>query len=242
MSRAIEPTGCTQRWCLCVYSHLMLSDRRLLLVRHCQAGVDALQEPSTWRLTPGGIADADRLARSSIFSATAVVAAGDEPKMVDSVRPLAGHRDARLAVSAALRESASGGWVAASEFERFVRRFLEAPGQAPAPGWESAEAAVDRFLAEVEALAVAESAGDIVVCTGGRILTATLVRIGLLRTEEAFEAWTTLQTPDVVPVVFDGQGEASLPGSAAIEALEARPSRDDGASDRQTHTGSLPPR
>ncbi|MEZ5378308.1 MAG: histidine phosphatase family protein [Acidimicrobiales bacterium] len=209
----------------------MIKDRRLFLIRHCQSAVDATRDPSTWGLTPRGAKDAGRLARSSLFSGTAVVAAGDEPKMVESVRPLADQLAIGLGVSAGLRESTSGGWVPDSEFEHVVRRFLEVPGQAPAVGWESAETTVDRFLTEVEELAATEPAGDIVVCTGGRVLTATLIQIGLLSTEDALDAWSALQMPDVVPVAFNNRGEPSLPGSPLVDTMLDAPKGDDGNPD-----------
>ncbi len=207
------------RWLVGAYARLMIADRRVHLLRHCRSAVDPTREPSTWGLTEDGAADADRLAQSSIFSTTTVVAAGDEPKMVETLRPLADRRGIELIVRAGLGESTHGGWVSDEDFEPIVRRFLEEPDTPPASGWESAANTADRFMVELDALAVAQPSGDIAVCTGGRALTATLVRLGLVRTEQALEAWAALQMPDIVTVAFDANGEPALPPSAGIETV-----------------------
>ncbi len=188
----------------------MIVDRRLFLLRHCQSAVDSTRDPSTWGLTPTGFDDAQRLARSPLLVDASIVAAGDEPKMVETVQPLADQLAINVTVSPRLAESGSGGWVSDEEFEPLVRRLLEDPDRAPAVGWESATATADRILAEIDDIAAGRPTGDIVVCTGGRAITASLIGLRLLDPIDALESWRALQMPDVVVVQFDRHGEASL--------------------------------
>lgn len=124
--------------------------------------------------------------------------------MVQTLRPLA----EELAVDVELREAfaeSRAEWVDdPGAFRRTVGRFLSEPGEPPADGWETASDAAARFIAGLEEALVAAS-GAVVMCSGGRVLTAVLCRLGLVEPEAALDSWVALRMPDVA-IVRRGAG------------------------------------
>ena len=58
---------------------------RVILVRHCQSDLNAATHPTTWGLTPEGRRQAAALASSPWLRAASVLAAGPEPKMIETL-------------------------------------------------------------------------------------------------------------------------------------------------------------
>lgn len=186
---------------------------RVLLVRHCQSAVDPTAAPSTWGLSDVGLEQARSLEGSlagTIGDAPAVVA-GSEPKLVQSLEPLAAAVGSRVATYRRLDESRSAGWLGDQEFLSVVRRFLEKPSAPPASGWETASATATRFVEAVDEVADGLPSGAAaVVCSGGRALTATLGHLGLVARSELFLVWRDLRMPDVAELEWRPNGRARL--------------------------------
>jgi broad specificity phosphatase PhoE len=202
MTTGPPPTGC-----------------QVLLIRHAQPVIDPRRHPSRFELAGEGEAAARRLA-TRIDTRPAVVAAGAEPKLVSTVAPLARRWGLPVVHHHDLGESRSRGWLDPEEFAQLVERFLTHPDRPPAVGWESADRAAGRLLAGISGLAAeAERPGPVVVCTGGRSLTAVLMAVGLVPRARTFETWLRLRSPELAKIRFDDAGRAHYevrPGLAAV--------------------------
>ncbi len=189
---------------------------RLILVRHAQSAVDPRRAPSTWGLTDNGRAAARRLAALGLFDRADGFYAGDEPKMVETLEPVAAERERRVQAEAAFGETHSEGFLGSEEFLATIQRFLAEPEVAPAPGWETAAAARARFGAAVERLRVVHEPpmnrdrvlpATVAIATGGRMITSYLAGVLGWSTEEALEHWRALRMPDLAVVELDEQPE-----------------------------------
>ena len=222
---------------------------RLVLIRHAQSAVNPQTPPATWGLSEEGHAGARRLGALGLFDRVRAFYAGPEPKMIQTLEPVATAR-ARLAAlppsalagvphdgpptalavqtDPAFAETHSEGFLGSDEFIATIRRVLEDPDTAPAPGWETAAAARARFNAAVEELRrrhEPEASGDrilpanLAICTGGRMLSAYLSGLLGWTPQESFERWQALKMPDVALVELDesGAGTVVIPfGTLAI--------------------------
>ncbi|MEO8162424.1 MAG: histidine phosphatase family protein [Ilumatobacteraceae bacterium] len=190
-----------------------MKSRSLVLVRHCESAVDRLKSPHSWDLNDRGLVDSLALATSDIIVDASVIAAGSEPKMVHSLEPMAGRLGVNVVKSSDFMESHSSGWFSDGDFHLVVRRFFDQPDVSPAPGWETADDAIRRLMSGLRDLdkRVGESRkGPIVVCSGGRLLTAFLVSIGILNRKVAFDAWRAIRMPDICIVDFDHEGNSAV--------------------------------
>ena len=180
---------------------------RIILVRHARSRVDQARNPREWGLTEEGAAAAGRLSALALFEHAAGFYAGSEPKMVQTLEPVAGALGRRVTAEAAFGETASEGvWAGEEAFQATVRRLFEAPAAATQPGWETAAAAVVRFGAAVERLREVHEPtlypghalpGTFAISSGGRMLTAYLAHLLGYTPEQAFTAWRALRMPDV---------------------------------------------
>ena len=118
---------------------------RVILVRNCQSAVDAAAHPSTWALTAEGRRQAAGLASSPWFEGAAILAAGPEPKMVQSLRPTAERLGIDIAIDGAFRETEAT-WLPHEQFLSRVTQLFASPTSAPAAGWEPSRNAGLRFL------------------------------------------------------------------------------------------------
>ena len=209
---------------------------RLILVRHAQSAPDPQHNPREWDLTEEGRAAARRLAALGLLDRADAFYAGPEPKMVHTIEHAATSRDREVRQDAAFAETHSAGWVGpatpasatgsapprTAEFEDTIRRFIEQPDQAAAPGWETAVAARERFSAGVERLRAAYEPnvnrdrvlpGTVVICTGGRMLAAYLSHLLGWSPADTFSHWQSLRMPDlaVLELHEDGQGHIVIP-------------------------------
>lgn len=183
----------------------------LALVRHCRPVVDPAVPPPQWELHPDGHDGALSLARSSLLRGTVVAAAGDEPKMLATMAPLARRNGVELVASSAFGESRGLGWFDDSRFIDVVQAFFDRPRAEPAPGWEPAAHAVDRFRAGIDALVDgAILGGTVAICSGGRVLTALLGDLGILGPDELFPTWKGITMPDIALVEVHGRDGAVL--------------------------------
>ena len=193
---------------------------RLILVRHAQSAVDPQRNPREWGLTDDGHAAARRLAALGLLDRADAFYAGPEPKMVQTLEPAATSRDRQVHQEPAFSESHSAGWAGDREtFEATVARFLSHPDQPPAPGWETAASARTRFADAVEQLRVIHEPpttrdrvlpATVVICTGGRTLTAYLSHLLRWPPTDTFTHWHSLKMPDLTVLELDESGQGTI--------------------------------
>ncbi|MGH2355027.1 MAG: histidine phosphatase family protein [Chloroflexota bacterium] len=179
---------------------------RVILIRHARSRVDETRHPQEWGLTDDGRAAARRLAALALFEHAAGFYAGPEPKMLDTLFPVAAERDRQVQADPAFAETRGERWLGEAEFLATVRQFFDAPDRPPAPNWETATEAVDRFAAGVERLCAAHAPvahpghalpGTFAIASGGRMLTAYLASLLGYTPHQAFESWRGLRMPDL---------------------------------------------
>ena len=105
----------------------------------------------------------------------------------------------------AFRETEAG-WLAHEEFLSTVGHLFASPTSAPAAGWEPSHDAGLRFLAGVKSISRSRPADDIVVCSGGRVLTSLLVELGAVESDVAFSCWQSIRMPDIAVVDMTTDG------------------------------------
>ena len=179
---------------------------RVILVRHARSQVDAARPAYAWGLADEGRAGARRLAALALFGHAGGFYAGPEPKMIDTLVPVAAEYAQEVQTDPAFAESHSEGWLGPEAFLATVQRFFTSPDQPPAPGWEPATEAAARFAAGITRLRERHPPvrhpghtlpGTFAVASGGRALTAYLGTLLGYTAEEAFAAWRQLQMPDL---------------------------------------------
>ena len=188
-----------------------VTSTKVVLIRHCESQVDPALPPTTWGLTKAGHAQAGGLAGASFCADLIAVACGDEPKMVQTVEPLTRAVGLSVEQNVAYRESHSEGWFDGAGFEDIVGAFFRERAVAPAPGWEPAGEAAERFGSALEQqVARVGVGGTVVVCSGGRVLTAVLARLDLIAPSQLLETWRRLRAPDVAVIEFVNDDEPIL--------------------------------
>jgi broad specificity phosphatase PhoE len=180
---------------------------RLLLVRHARSQVDPQREPRTWGLAEGGRRDAERLAALAVFDHASGYYAGAEPKLEQTLAPVAAAHGMTVQADPALGESGSTGWLGEEgRFREVVRRFFDHPQASPAPGWETRAEATERFKGAVARLLPRHPVvvhrghalpGTVAIASGGRILCAFLADALGLDAERALALWSALKMPDL---------------------------------------------
>ena len=108
-------------------------------------------------------------------------------------------------VDDAFRETEAG-WLPHEEFISNVGYLFESPTSAPAAGFEPSCDAGLRFLAGVKSISVTRPDHDIVVCSGGRVLTSLLVALGAIQSDVAFSYWQSIRMPDIAVVDMTTDG------------------------------------
>lgn len=178
---------------------------RVVLVRHCRSAVDATTPPSTWGLTAEGHRQAAELELSPWLANATALAAGPEPKMVQTLRPTAERLGVDIIVDDAFRET-DASWLPDDEFLTSVSRLFASPTSSPATGWEPSRGAALRFLAGVTSISSSWPDDDIVVCSGGRALMSLLMEVGAIDSERAFSYWQSIRMPDIAVVDMPTSG------------------------------------
>jgi 2,3-bisphosphoglycerate-dependent phosphoglycerate mutase len=165
--------------------------------------------PPTWGLTAEGHRQAAELVSSPWLATAAVLAAGPEPKMVQTLRPTAERLGVDIVVDEAFRET-DARWLPDDEFLSSVSRLFASPTSSPAAGWEPAQDAARRFLAGVTSISSARPDVDIVVCSGGRALTSVLMEVAAIESERALSYWQSIRMPDIAVVDMPANGASVM--------------------------------
>jgi broad specificity phosphatase PhoE len=170
----------------------------LTLIRHAMPQVDADVPPHRWQLGLDGRAAAAAL-RTAVPD-PAYLVASDEPKAVETMRELAGHRDIPMDPGfAEVRRRKF--WTTDEEYRDLARSYLDG---AEHPAWEAHQAVVDRFDAALarNAARAADAGRALVVGTHGMAMTLWLASRKLIDTANT-EFWEALRFPDLIDVDLD---------------------------------------
>ena len=111
---------------------------RLILVRHAHSQVEPARSPREWGLSVAGRQGAARLAALALFERVDGFYAGPEPKLRQTLAPVAAGNGMEVQVDDAFAETAGEGWLSDDAFRATVQRFFADPDVPPAPGWEPA--------------------------------------------------------------------------------------------------------
>ena len=116
--------------------------------------------------------------------------------MVETLRPTAQMLDVDIVTDDAFRET-DAGWLPDEEFRSTVSQLFASPKSSPAAGWEPSHEAALRFLAGVVSISRSRPDEDIIVCSGGRVLTSLLSELTAIDTEAAYSYWQSIRMPDI---------------------------------------------
>lgn len=163
----------------------------LYLIRHPLTAPDPARPASTWGLAPEGEAQVAALCEAAFWRHVSAVYTSTHGK-TRVVGAMA--REAfGLPVTAlpGLDEAQRDVWIAPESFHEVQARFLAEPDRAPVAGWESAQAASDRFMQAMAALLDRHDPGEsVAVVSHGTVLTLYLAA---LRDEPpTLESWRAI--------------------------------------------------
>jgi 2,3-bisphosphoglycerate-dependent phosphoglycerate mutase len=125
--------------------------------------------------------------------------------MVQTLRPTAERLGVDVIIDDAFRET-DASWLPVEEFLASVSRLFAWPTSSPAVGWEPSREAALRFLAGVTSISSSWPDVDIVVCSGGRVLTSVLMEVAAIDSERAFFYWQSIRMPDIAVVDMPANG------------------------------------
>ncbi|MCL4541158.1 MAG: histidine phosphatase family protein [Chloroflexi bacterium] len=193
--------------------------RRVVLVRHAASLPDPHRPPKSWLLSESGEKTTRYLPALALFEHVSALYAGPERKQQETFEPLARHYGLPVRALKAFAESGAMGWLEGEQFLETIRRFFAAPEMAPAPGWETARMAAERFAHGIDQLlphfppvVYQEHAlpGMFAVSSGGRVLIAYLQMLEGWSGEDAFKYWERLRMPDIAVLEFLEGGESQI--------------------------------
>ena len=144
---------------------------------HPQVVVDPARDVRDWGLNATGHARVAQLAQSSALAGTTRVISSAETKALETALPLAAALGCEVEIRAAMQENdrSATGYLQPADFGPLRRmRFFAKPADS-FRGWETANSARDRIVAEVEASLTGHESGDVLFAGHGAVGTCALV-------------------------------------------------------------------
>lgn len=164
----------------------------LVLIRHAQPRPDPAIPARLWPLSPEGERAARRLA--GVLPEVVALWSSDERKAQATAVPLGAARGLPVRVHPGLAELRRPWMADGAAYNAAVRRCLARPEQPAAPGWESADAALQRLLQALAEIGADHPHGAVAIVSHGLVL--SLERALLLGLGQAdFAAWRDLPMP-----------------------------------------------
>jgi broad specificity phosphatase PhoE len=148
---------------------------RIYLITHAHTLQQRTTDARLWQLSTRGIGQAEALAAAPFWGEVAAIVCSGEPKTRLTVAPLLRMRPLPVYSDARFDEVHRSGW--SDDYAGNVRAFFAGPEQNP-PGWETAAAAQERFLAGIDELIDRHPAETVALVGHG--LTLSLYRGWLL--------------------------------------------------------------
>ncbi len=118
---------------------------------HPQVDIDPAREVTQWSLNALGHERVKRLCGATALANTAVVVSSAERKAIETARPLAAAIGCPMEIRRRMHENdrSATGYLPAHEFEAVADQFFAKP-DISVRGWETAQAAQDRIVREVQ--------------------------------------------------------------------------------------------
>jgi broad specificity phosphatase PhoE len=138
---------------------------------HPQVIIDPLKDVRNWSLNPVGTARVTALAaRLGCLSKTQRIISSDETKALETATPLASMLGVEIEVRPLMHENdrSATGFLPPLEFEAVADRFFAEPFKS-VRGWETAEEAQRRIVAEVDASLDGHQDGDVLFVGHGGV-------------------------------------------------------------------------
>jgi broad specificity phosphatase PhoE len=156
---------------------------------HPQVLIEPLKDVRRWSLNSVGSARVAALAaRLGDLSQTQRVISSDETKALETAEPLALALGVKLEVRAQMHENdrSATGFLPPEEFEKVADRFFAEPSRS-VRGWEKAEAAQGRILAEVDACLEGPQDGDVLFVGHGGVGTLLFCALAGIAIDRRFD-------------------------------------------------------
>lgn len=138
---------------------------------HPQVLIEPLKDVRRWSLNSVGSARVSALAaRLGVLSQTHRVISSDETKALETAEPLALALGVELEVRERMHENdrSATGFLPPEEFEKVADKFFAEPSRSVL-GWETAEAAQHRIVAEIDACLDGPQDGDVLFVGHGGV-------------------------------------------------------------------------
>ncbi|MBM3606027.1 MAG: histidine phosphatase family protein [Alphaproteobacteria bacterium] len=185
---------------------------------HPQVLIEPLKDVRTWSLNLVGSERVSALAAQlGSLSGTRRVVSSDETKALETAFPLAVTLGVELEVRPRMHENdrSATGFLPPEEFEAVADRFFAEPARS-VRGWETAEDAQRRIMAEVDACLAGPQEGDVLFVGHGGVGTLLFCALSGIRIDRRFDqgprgggCWFE----------FDFQGRRPPQGWQPMEAL-----------------------
>lgn len=161
---------------------------RIIFLRH------GLTVPPTWKfLAPSVKEEIEQLIETGIFDGIEAIYASAERKAIETAIPIADHLNLNITTESAFNELDRGKqWIQTQEdYESIVSKCLGDRSKS-ACGWESGEAAFNRFMDGIDHITQQTSQDFILVVSHGLVLTLFFASL-LNKEEDMFERWHNLK-------------------------------------------------
>ncbi|MCC5968814.1 MAG: histidine phosphatase family protein [Pararhodobacter sp.] len=185
---------------------------------HPQVLIEPLKDVRRWSLSPMGRARVTALAACpGLLSRTRRVISSGETKALETAKPLALSLGVKLEVRPLMHENdrSSTGFLPADEFEEVADMFFAEPSKS-VRGWETAEDAQRRIVAEVDACLEGQQDGDVLFVGHGGVGTLLFCALSGIGIDRRFDqgpggggCWFQ----------FDLEGRRRLQGWQTMEVL-----------------------
>lgn len=156
---------------------------------HPQVLIEPLKDIRSWSLNSVGAARIANLAsRLGRLSRTRHVISSSETKAFETARPLANALGTQVDIREKTHEinRSSTGFLSEREFERVAADFFSQPDKS-VQGWETASAAQQRIMSEVEACLKEQLDGDVLIVGHGGVGTLLFCGLSGLPIDRSFD-------------------------------------------------------
>lgn len=132
----------------------------IYLIRHPHIQQDPMILPSAWELSARGRDQVDQLAALPIWARVATIYTSPQHKAAVVGTALHAAWSMPVRIVPELAEVRRGGWLTPETFQAAQRDFFADPTTAPYAEWESAQVALARFTAAMDAILTRHPAAD----------------------------------------------------------------------------------
>lgn len=156
---------------------------------HPQVFIDPSKDVRHWSLNPTGTARIAALAAQlGSLSETKRVISSDEAKALETARPLASALGVDVEVRPRMHENdrRATGFLPPDEFEEVADRFFAEPAKS-VRGWETAQDAQRRILAEIDACLEGQQEGDVLFVGHGGVGTLLFCALSGIKIDRRFD-------------------------------------------------------